>query len=110
MSNVDSFDYVIVGSGAVGSVLANRLTEDPNVTICVLEARPPDRILWIHIPAGFIKTLADPGVTRQFKIQAIPMTGGRQISTTQGCTLGGAPSVNGVIYNRGQPDDLDAWA
>lgn len=110
MSSVDSFDYVIVGSGAAGSVLANRLTEDPNVTVCVLEAGPPDRNPWIHIPAGFIKTLADPGVTWQFRTEGIPMTGGRRISTTQGRTLGGSSSVNGMIYNRGQPNDLDAWA
>ncbi|MGG5809472.1 GMC family oxidoreductase [Falsiroseomonas sp. CW058] len=106
----DSFDYVIVGSGAAGSVLANRLTEDPGVTVCVLEAGPPDRNPFIHIPAGFVKTLADPGVTWQFKTEAIPMTGGRRISTTQGRTLGGSSSVNGMIYNRGQPNDLDSWA
>ncbi len=110
MSNPDSFDYVIVGSGAAGSVLANRLTEDPNVTVCVLEAGPPDRNPFIHIPAGFIKTLADPSVTWQFKTEPTPMTGGRRISTTQGRTLGGGSSVNGMIYNRGQPADLDSWA
>ncbi|MGK7866155.1 GMC family oxidoreductase [Falsiroseomonas sp. E2-1-a20] len=109
-AGVDSFDYVIVGSGAAGSVLANRLTVDPGVTVCVLEAGPPDRNPFIHIPAGFIKTLADPGVTWQFKTEAIPMTGGRRISTTQGRTLGGSSSVNGLIYNRGQPADLDSWA
>ncbi|MGX9965572.1 GMC family oxidoreductase [Roseomonas sp. F4] len=106
----DSFDYVIVGSGAAGSVLANRLSADPGVTICVLEAGPPDRNPFIHIPAGFIKTLANPAVTWQFKTEAIPMTGGRRISTTQGRTLGGSSSVNGMIYNRGQPTDLDSWA
>jgi choline dehydrogenase len=109
-NSADSFDYVIVGSGAAGSVLANRLTTDPNVTVCVLEAGPPDRNPWIHIPAGFVKTLADPGVTWQFKTEPIPMTGGRRISTTQGRTLGGSSSVNGMIYNRGQPADLDSWA
>ncbi|MGG5819324.1 GMC family oxidoreductase [Falsiroseomonas sp. HW251] len=106
----DTFDYVIVGSGAAGSVLANRLTEDPGVTVCVLEAGPPDRNPWIHVPAGFVKTLADPAVTWQFRTEAIPMTGGRRIATTQGRTLGGGSSVNGMIYNRGQPTDLDAWA
>jgi choline dehydrogenase len=108
--NAETFDYVIVGAGAAGSVLANRLTSDPGVTVCVLEAGPPDRNPYIHIPAGFIKTLADPSVTWQFKTEGIPMTGGRRISTTQGRTLGGSSSVNGMIYNRGQPTDLDAWA
>ncbi len=108
--DADSFDYVIVGSGAAGSVLANRLSADPGVTVCVLEAGPPDRNPFIHIPAGFIKTLVDPGVTWQFKTEPLPMTGGRRISTTQGRTLGGSSSVNGMVYNRGQPADLDNWA
>ncbi|MFC7474275.1 GMC family oxidoreductase [Dankookia sp. GCM10030260] len=110
MSDADTFDYVIVGSGAAGSVLANRLSADPNLTVCVLEAGPPDRNPFIHIPAGFIKTLADPGVTWQFKTEPLEMTGGRRISTVQGRTLGGSSSVNGMIYNRGQPADLDNWA
>jgi choline dehydrogenase len=109
-SDVDSFDYVIVGSGAAGSVLANRLTADGTATVCVLEAGPPDRNPFIHIPAGFIKTLADPRVTWQFKTEPLEMTGGRRISTVQGRTLGGSSSVNGMIYNRGQPADLDNWA
>ncbi len=108
--NADSFDYVIVGAGAAGSVLAARLTEDPNVTVCVLEAGPPDRNPWIHIPAGFIKTLVDPSCTWQFKTEPTANTGGRRISTTQGRTLGGSSSVNGMVYNRGQPDDLNNWA
>ncbi|WP_368415817.1 GMC family oxidoreductase [Falsiroseomonas sp.] len=106
----DSFDYVIVGSGAAGSVLAARLTEDPAVTVCVLEAGPPDRNPWIHIPAGFIKTMVDPSVTWQFRTEPTEMTGGRSIPTIQGRTLGGGSSVNGMIYNRGQPADLDNWA
>src|SRR4051812_18428217 len=110
MADADTFDYVIVGSGAAGSVLANRLTADPNVTVCVLEAGPPDRNPFIHIPAGFIKTLADPSVTWQFKTEPLEMSGGRRISTVQGRTLGGSSSVNGMIYNRGQPADLDNWA
>ena len=106
----DSFDYVIVGSGAAGSVLAARLTEDPVVTVCVLEAGPPDRNPWIHIPAGFIKTMVDPSVTWQFRTEPTEMTGGRRIPTIQGRTLGGGSSVNGMVYNRGQPADLDNWA
>jgi choline dehydrogenase len=106
----DTFDYVIVGSGAAGSVLANRLTEDAGVTVCVLEAGPPDRNPFIHIPAGFVKTLADPSVTWQFRTEPTANTGGRRIATIQGRTLGGSSSVNGMIYNRGQPADLDAWA
>jgi choline dehydrogenase-like flavoprotein len=108
--SADAFDYVIVGSGAAGSVLANRLTEDPCVTVCVLEAGPPDRNPFIHIPAGFIKTLADPSVTWQFRTEPRENTGGRRIATVQGRTLGGSSSINGMIWNRGQPADLDSWA
>lgn len=109
-TDADSFDYVIVGAGAAGSVLAARLTEDPGTTVCVLEAGPPDRNPWIHIPAGFIKTLVDPSCTWQFKTEPTANTGGRPISTVQGRTLGGSSSVNGMVYNRGQPDDLNNWA
>jgi choline dehydrogenase len=108
--DADSFDYVIVGSGAAGSVLAARLTEDGTTTVCVLEAGPPDRNPWIHVPAGFIKTLVDPAVTWQFRTTPTENTGGRAIATVQGRTLGGSSSVNGMIYNRGQPADLDTWA
>jgi choline dehydrogenase len=110
MEEADSFDYVIVGAGAAGSVLASRLSADPAVTVCVLEAGPPDRNPYIHIPAGFIKTLFDPSCTWQFKTEPGANTGGRAIATTQGRTLGGSSSINGMIYNRGQPDDQNSWA
>jgi choline dehydrogenase len=107
---MDEFDYVIVGAGAAGSILANRLSEDSAMRVCVLEAGPPDRNPWIHIPAGFTKTLKDPSVTWQFSTEPTENTGGRRIPTIQGRTLGGSSSVNGLIYNRGQPGDLDSWA
>ncbi len=106
----DTFDYVIVGSGAAGSVLAHRLTETPGATVCVLEAGPPDRHPYIHVPAGFIKMLFNPDFTWQFKTEPSEGSGGRPIPTTQGRTLGGSSSINGMIYNRGQRADLDSWA
>jgi choline dehydrogenase len=108
--DADTFDYVITGAGAAGCVLANRLTEDGKTTVCLLEAGPPDRNPFIHIPAGFIKTLVDPSVTWQFRTVPTENTGGRAIATVQGRTLGGGSSINGMIYNRGQPADLDHWA
>lgn len=104
------FDYVIVGAGAAGSVLANRLSEDGKATVCVLEAGPRDINPYIHIPAGYIKTLFDPAYTWQFRTEPTDRTGGRAIGTTQGRTLGGGSSVNGCVYNRGQPADFDGWA
>jgi len=106
----DTFDYVIIGAGAAGCVLAARLAEDPGVTLCVLEAGPPDRTPYIHIPAGFIKAIFDPSITWQFRTEPSEMTAGRRIATTQGRTLGGSSSINGMIWNRGQPGDLDSWA
>ena len=73
----DAFDYVIVGSGAAGSVLAHRLTEEPGATVCVLEAGPPDRHPYIHVPAGFIKMLFNPDFTWQFKTEPSEGSGGR---------------------------------
>jgi choline dehydrogenase len=106
----EEFDYVIVGCGAAGSLLAARLTEDGSTRVCVLEAGPKDRNRFIHIPAGFLKTLKNPEVTWQFRTAPTERTGGRQIATVQGRTLGGSSSINGMIYNRGQPGDLDSWA
>jgi choline dehydrogenase len=108
--NADVFDYVIVGSGAAGSVLAHRLTEDPGVRVCVLEAGPPDRHPYIHVPGGFIKMLFNPQYTWQFKTEPSDGTAGRQIPTTQGRTLGGSSSINGMVYNRGQRADFNSWA
>lgn len=106
----DVFDYVIVGSGAAGSVLCRRLTEDEGVTVCVLESGPPDRHPFIHVPAGFIKMLFNPTYTWQFQTEPGDGTAGRRIPTTQGRTLGGSSSINGMIYNRGQRADFDTWA
>lgn len=106
----DSFDYVIVGAGAAGSVLAGRLTEDPKVTVCVLEAGPPDNHPFIHVPGGFIKMLFNPKYTWQFKTEPSAGTNGRQVLTAQGRMLGGSSSLNGMVYNRGQPDDFNSWA
>ncbi|HXT82221.1 MAG TPA: GMC family oxidoreductase N-terminal domain-containing protein, partial [Acetobacteraceae bacterium] len=94
-SGGDTFDYLIVGSGAAGSVLCGRLTEDPGVTVCVLECGPPDRHPFIHIPAGFIKMLFNPTYTWQFQTEPGEFINGRRIPTTQGRTLGGSSSING---------------
>ena len=106
----DEFDYVIVGSGAAGSVLAHRLTEDPGVSVCMLEAGPPDRHPFIHVPGGFIKMLFNPAYTWQFTTEPSAGSGGRRIPTTQGRMIGGSSSLNGMVYNRGQPADFDNWA
>jgi choline dehydrogenase len=106
----DCFDYVVIGAGTAGSLLAARLAESGAFTVCALEAGPPDRSPFIHIPAGYIKTLYNPAYTWQFKTEPAPGADNRRFSTTQGRTLGGSGAVNGLVYNRGQAADFDHWA
>jgi choline dehydrogenase len=107
---VETFDYVIVGAGSAGSVLANRLSADGKLSICVLEAGGRDWNPYIHIPAGFLKTFYDPSVNWNYTQEAGDWTGGRRIHAPRGKTLGGSSSINGHIYNRGQARDFDTWA
>ena len=104
------FDYIIVGSGAAGSLLANRLSEDPTVSVCVLEAGPSDWDPLLHMPAGYIKKVFDPKVTFPFTTEPTEHTGGRRVPVPQGRTLGGSTAINGLVYNRGQAEDFDDWA
>ncbi len=107
---MDTFDYVIVGAGTAGCVLANRLSQDANVTVCVLEAGPRDWHPYIHIPAGFIKLFHQPGLNWLYTQEPSEWTGGRRILAPRGKTLGGSSSINGHIYNRGQRNDYNGWA
>jgi choline dehydrogenase len=107
---MDRFDYVIVGAGSAGCVLANRLSEDPNISVCVLEAGPRDWHPYIHLPAGFIKTFHMKSINWAYQQEPGPWTGGRSIYAPRGKTLGGSSSINGHIYNRGQRMDFDTWA
>ena len=100
-------DYVIVGAGSAGCVLANRLTEDPSVRVILIEAGGSDWNPLIHIPAGFMKMLDHKTLTWGFKAEA---GDGREIIYPRGRVLGGSSSINGLIYIRGQPEDYDHWA
>lgn len=105
-----TFDYIIVGSGAAGSVLADRLTKDGKSTVCILEAGPKDSNPFIKLPAGYVKNLNNPKLIWQFRSEASAGTAGREIYIPQGKVLGGSTSVNGLVYNRGQAGDFDHWA
>jgi len=105
----DLFDHVIVGGGTAAGILAWRLI-DAGRSVCVLEAGPPDRNIYHHIPAGFSKMLFDDRMTWQYASQPNPATSGRAIHLPQGKTLGGSSSVNGMAYVRGQAADFDHWA
>ncbi|MEZ5816410.1 MAG: GMC family oxidoreductase N-terminal domain-containing protein [Hyphomicrobiaceae bacterium] len=106
----DTFDYVIVGAGSAGCILANRLSADGKHTVCVLEAGPRDWHPFIHIPAGFIHTLTMTSVNWLYEAEPSEGTNGRVIPVPRGKTLGGSSSINGHIYNRGQRMDFDGWA
>ncbi|HET7490921.1 MAG TPA: GMC family oxidoreductase N-terminal domain-containing protein [Bradyrhizobium sp.] len=107
---METFDYVIVGAGSAGCVLASRLSEDSSTRICVLEAGPSDWHPYIHLPAGFIKTFHMRSINWAYQQEVGPWTGGRSIYAPRGKTLGGSSSINGHIFNRGQRLDFDTWA
>lgn len=106
----DTFDYVIVGAGSAGCILANRLSADGKHTVCLLEAGPPDRGLFVQLPSGFVKNLSNPRTNWNFEAEASAHINGRRMPVPRGKTLGGSSSINGMVYNRGQRMDYDLWA
>lgn len=104
------FDYIVVGAGSSGCVLASRLSEDPDTRVLLLEAGPPDTSPWIHLPIGYGKTMWSDKVNWRFETDPDPNMNGRRIYWPRGKTLGGSSSINGLIYIRGQREDYDHWA
>ena len=104
------FDYVIVGAGSAGCLLANRLSAISGNRVCLIEAGPSDWSPFIHIPAGFMKTVANKRLNWLYETEPSVGTNGRSIPTPRGKVLGGSSSINGLIFNRGQRMDFDNWA
>ncbi len=104
-----SFDYVIVGAGSAGCVLANRLSADPANRVLLLEAGGRDNYFWIHIPIGYLFTQNNPRTDWCFRTEAEQALGGRSLAYPRGRVLGGCSSINGMIYIRGQARDYDLW-
>jgi choline dehydrogenase len=104
------FDYVIVGAGTAGALLANRLSADPGVTVLLLEAGGEDNYHWIHIPVGYLYCIDNPRTDWRYRTEPDAGLNGRTLIYPRGKTLGGCSSINGMIYMRGQARDYDGWA
>jgi choline dehydrogenase len=109
MAGADSFDYIVVGAGSAGCVLANRLTASGRHRVLLLEAGGHDRHFWIHVPLGYGKLFADARVNWLYKTEPEPELDNRQVIQPRGKVLGGSSSINGLLYLRGQPADYDHW-
>ena len=108
-TSLGTYDYIIVGGGTAGCLLANRLSADPQVSVLLLEAGGKDDFLWIHIPVGYLYCMGNPRTDWCFKTEAEQGLGGRAINYPRGKVLGGCSSINGMIYMRGQARDYDQW-
>ncbi|MBD3609494.1 MAG: GMC family oxidoreductase N-terminal domain-containing protein [Gammaproteobacteria bacterium] len=110
MLSEKSFDYVIVGAGSAGCLLANRLSADPNTNVLLLEAGGKDNYFWIHIPVGYLYTINNPRTDWCYKTEPDAGLNGRSLHYARGKVLGGCSSINAMIYMRGQPRDYNEWA
>ena len=104
-----NFDFIIVGAGSAGCVLANRLSADGRYQVALFEAGGKDTYPWIHIPVGYFKTMGNPATDWCYRTEPDPGLNGRALNWPRGKVLGGSSSINGLLYVRGQPQDFDQW-
>ena len=106
---MEVFDYVIVGAGTAGSVLADRLSASGKRRVLVLESGGSDRRFWIQLPIGYGRTFNDPRVNWMYETEPDPELAGRRLFWPRGKVLGGSGSINAMVYIRGLPRDFDEW-
>ena len=106
---LDTYDFIVTGAGSAGCAIAGRLAESGQYRVLLLEAGPPDKNPWIHIPLGYAKTYVDPSVNWKFETEPQPQMQNRRLYLPRGKTLGGSSSINGMVYIRGHHGDYDEW-